>query len=242
MKSFATAVVGLTFAFSMTAQALAVDVSGNSSAQAGANTTGSVEADVYIGTSASTGASGSGDEQGAEASASGNGKAETTVQVGPIVLTRADVSLESDTRAKITVPGAVKTNADLSVYASSVFQADENVSAVASADTEVSLGYKQRAKLFGFIPMFVTATASVASDGKVRVSHPWYAFLATTDSASLKSDVEAATQATLSQNGGADAKFSAAVQAQLLAEIHGAMKSNLQATLAAEGSAGATAQ
>jgi len=193
---------------------------------------GTIEIDANV--SAGASASSSSSNQGTNASGSGTIGAD----VGLITVTRADVSSEESAQVTISTPSAVKTSADLSAYASGVVGGDKNVDAVAASEDSVSVSYKQPAKLFGFIPIFLSATATVKSTGETTVSYPWYAFLATTDSAMVESNVKAATAATLAANAGADAKLSAATQAKLVEEIHAALKSSLEASLAAQGSAG----
>ncbi|KKU77361.1 MAG: Cell wall surface anchor family protein [Parcubacteria group bacterium GW2011_GWA2_47_7] len=243
MKYLGTGLIAATLLLSTTAQALTVSGSGDASVGVGADSGNTIDVGATVYTNAST--TGSASKQGNEgsaSSASASGESSATIQATSLVLTRADISLGSGTNATVTAPTAVKTSADLSAYASTVLLGDENASALASSDTEVSFAYKQRAKLFGLIPIFVTATVHVSASGETSVSYPWYVFLATTDSASLTSDVEAATKATLSSTEGASTTFSAAAQAQLLSEIHTAMKSNLEATLAAEGKATSSVQ
>ena len=197
---------------------------------------GTIEIDANV--SAGASASSSSSNQGTNASGSGTIGAD----VGLITVTRADVSSGESAQVTISTPSAVKTSADLSAYASGVVEGDKNVDAVAASEDSVSVSYKQSAKLFGFIPIFLSATATVDSTGEVSIRYPWYAFLATTNSASLQSSVKAATAATTAANTSADAsaELSAAAQAKLIDEVRAAMKGSLEASLAAQGSAGAS--
>ena len=199
---------------------------------------GTIGIDANVSGSAS--ASNSSNTQGTDASGSGTVGADA--DIGLITVTRADVSSEESAQATVSTPSAVRTSADLSAYASEVVQADENVDAVAASADSVSVSYKQSAKLFGFIPIFLSATATVDSTGEVSIRYPWYAFLATTNSASLQSSVKAATAATTAANTSADAsaELSAAAQAKLIDEVRAAMKGSLEASLAAQWSAGAS--
>ena len=242
MKYLQTVAVGLTFLLSASAvQALAVDANGYSSTGVGVGTNGTIDIDANVSADVSATSSNT-SNTGANTSASGSDTTNAEATVGPITITRADVSTEGETQATVTTAAAVRTGADLSAFASTVVRTDGDVSAAQASDAAVSLAYKQRAKLFGFIPIFMDATVTVKANGETTISYPWYAFLTVTDSASLESDVKAATAATVAANANVDAKLSAAVQAQLLDEIHAAVKSNLQASLAAEGGASASAQ
>jgi hypothetical protein len=240
MKYLATSILALSFILSAgAAQALAVNVGGTSSTGVGlssgeigidANVSGNANADMN--TSSSSGSS----------SASGAATTNAAVTVGPISITRADISADTAPSATVHSAAQVQSNSDLSAYAKSVVQADPNVSAAMVSQTNVSLGYAQPAKLFGMFPISIDATVSVDSSGNTTVSYPWYAFLTNADSASLKSDVRAAVQPTISANGSGQTTFSASEQAQLLAAMHDAVKSNLGASAAADATAHVSAQ
>ncbi len=180
----------------------------------------------------------------AEGSANANDNAPTaagSAQSGATVtITRGDVDDDNGATVTVTTPSGVHTNADASAYASSVVKADENVSGVELTEKAVAVSYKTRARLFGLIPIFMTATAHVDASGEVTISYPWYAFLAAKDENSLKSDVGASVAASLAEN--AHATLTASEQAAILDQVRAAMESNLKATLAAEGSADATVQ
>lgn len=177
----------------------------------------------------------------ANASATGTMKSHTETdsastagaQVGPLVVTRASV-VASD-NANVASPSAVSTDADLAAYANTVVKNDENMDSTSLSSQEIALGYKERAHLFGFIPILMSVTAKVAADGSVSLQYPWYAFLTANDDATLRSSVEAAVSPTLGAS--TSAGFSVSQQAQVLAELHSAMKSSLDATLAAEAQA-----
>ncbi len=234
MKYFSMIAVASVFVLSSgVAQALTVGVSGDTSA--GVDVVVPVSASASVTTNASTSAS---DDTSAAGSMSDSQSA--SMEGGSVIsITRADVSAAVGGGATVT-PSSVQTGDTLSAYASSVVQTDADVDSARLSDSAVSLGYKARAKLFGIIPVFVNATATVNADGGTTISYPWYAFLATTNSDSLKTDVEAATASTVQAN--TSTSFSAQTQAQLLDEMHAAMKASLQASLAAEGSTDASAQ
>lgn len=242
MKYVGTIAFSLVFALSATfALALGADGYGSVEAGAGTNSTIGVGAGASANANGSMEASGDDTSSGAGAEAKTNSGINAEVNVGPISIGRADVDSDTAVQAAVTSASSVSTGAELSAYASGVVKADENVSDVELTDTAVSLGYKQRARLFGFIPIFVRATATVKANGETTVRYPWYAFLATKDSASVTASVKIATSATVAANAEASAKLSAAMQARLLEQIHAVMQSNLKASLMAEANAKAKA-
>jgi len=155
-----------------------------------------------------------------------------------IVITRS--SAAANNTATVTTPTSVSTSADLSAYASTVVRTDERVDGVELSEASVSLAYKVHAKLFGIFPVLIPATATVNASGETTVKYPWYAFFAAIDSELVESNVRAATSATVSAN--ANIAFSASTQALLLSQIYSVMKTDLEASLAAEAAASASAR
>ena len=78
----------------------------------------------------------------------------------------------------------------LEAYAAEVLAQDANAVAVDVSGEAMVVAYRQRAKLLAFIPITMTVTSSVAADGKVSLSYPWYSFLVSKDYGKLKSDIE----------------------------------------------------
>lgn len=223
MKQLGFLVLGFVLMFSAnTAHALSVGV--------GDNNTITIGADV----SANAGATTSNDSTGTGTQTSVSGSVGDSAV---LLVTKADADASATT---ISSPLSVQSKSDLSAYVSGAIRADADAGDAELSDNAVSLGYKQRAKLFGFIPVFVHAVATVHAGGETTVQYPWYAVFTTTDSASLRSDVEAATADTVSAQ--THATFSASTQAQLLAEMKTAMKSHLQASLAADMQASTSTQ
>ncbi|OGG57054.1 hypothetical protein A3D71_02750 [Candidatus Kaiserbacteria bacterium RIFCSPHIGHO2_02_FULL_55_20] len=223
----------------------ALDVTNDNTITIGANVYGNADAttsaDVSRGTSGND-STRSENSANSGADVSGNVSTDVNVGIGSVIhITRADVDA-GNTEATVSSPGSVQSSSDLSAYTSGLLKADADMGDAKLSGTAVSLAYKQRVKLFGFIPIFVQATATVNADGETTVRYPWYAIFATTDSVSLQSDVKTATAETVSGNAGASAVLSAAAQARLLAQIHDAVKTRLQTSLAAEAAAGASAQ
>lgn len=232
------------------------DVSVGSGASAAADRSAEAAMNAGVDASIDVGVSGSGSASGssssAESGAEASGSSGMSVEIAsPIVITRKDVeaSAEADGtaagQAMVDSPASVRTGADLSAYAKTVVKSDTHVEDARFASDTVSIAYKQRAKLFGFIPVLVRATATVRADGTATVSYPWYAIFAATDS-SLETDVRGAVASELAAGGAdasanAEARFTAEQQARILAKMHQIMKSHLDASAsaAAEGSASA---
>ena len=149
-----------------------------------------------------------------------------------ITVTRSSAS-ESSIEAAIGSSAEVETSSELSLFASAVVKTDENVDEVGLSEDAVSLRYKQRAKLFGIIPVFVYVKATTDSNGNVSVSYPWYGFLLSQEE---RVNVETDLQATVSQSlaASADATLTSSAQAQLLEEMRLVLQSNLEASLEAE--------
>jgi hypothetical protein len=242
MKSTASIVLGLLF-ISVAPVAHALDLGGvihiNSDVSGQSKTSVSGNADISASTSASSDAqtgSGSG-TAGGNASAGAN----IGIDIAPaIVITRASAEASGSGSSTVSSPASVQSKSDLSAYASGVVRADTDVSNASLSAKAVSLAYRQPAKLFGFIPVYLQATATVNADGSTNVSYPWYAFLTTKDSATLESDVRVATKDTVSANADVNAGFSAATQAKLLAEMRDAMKARLQADTSVDANADAS--
>ncbi len=178
-------------------------------------------------------ASGSGSTQGS-ATVSGTSGADIVT----IVITRADV----DGGATVSVsasPANVRTNADLGGFIAAQVQADKNVSQVEASADNVAVTYKQNAKLFGFIPITIDATATVDAGGNVNIKYPWYAFLASTNSAELEAKIQDRVDAVL----GANVSGNASAQGTLAANAgkNGVVSGNASATGTAQANANAEA-
>ncbi|MCE9643632.1 hypothetical protein K8Q93_00045 [Candidatus Parcubacteria bacterium] len=235
-------------------QALAFDISS------------SVGASTTVG-SASLSGSANGSAPSADAGSDGNVSVTGSVSgsITPIAIDRADVDGTANASATtISVPEAVRTQADLNAYASSAVRADKNIDGVVLSDSGVMVRYMQPAKLFGFIPVSVTVTTEVDSQGTVSVKYPWYRFLvAVGDKEELEtviqSRVDSALEAHASESGQAAASaagsgltgrtvatstvmLDAKMKAQLLSEVRNVMKRAVEASVDAEAAASADAR
>jgi hypothetical protein len=108
-----------------------------------------------------------------------------------LVLVRADLIAEGgELEEEFTDPELVETESDLEAYATTLLINDENAKRIEVGESDVELTYRTHAKLFGFIPVLVSATATVNEDGETEVSYPWYAFLSSTNEAEIEADIE----------------------------------------------------
>jgi hypothetical protein len=83
----------------------------------------------------------------------------------------------------------VQTETELAFYAAGLLLDDENAKKIELGNDEVQLTYRTRARLFGFIPVLVSATATVDEDENVRVDYPWYSFLSSTNRVEIENDI-----------------------------------------------------
>ena len=172
----------------------------------------------------------------------GSGSAGAGASGSAIVVTRGSASEDS---ATVSTASAVRTETDLAAYAATVVRSDENAERADLSSNNVSLRYKQRAYLLGIIPVYVTVTANVESDGSVSVSYPWYGFLLSSgERAELESELNAAVQGTVQSSASLDAEggLTTRAKAELLEKVHAALKQNLDASVAADATTGASVE
>lgn len=91
-----------------------------------------------------------------------------------VIVTREDLDGASTTPVS---SGSVSSKTELTGYIKSVLSKNETVTAVATGPSKTDVTIRQKARLFGFIPVHIKARTSVATDGRVGVSYPWYKFL-----------------------------------------------------------------
>lgn len=216
-------------ALPLAASALDLDTSATGSGNLGV----SVGEIVDIGAAAQ--GTGTSSEQSGSFAASGTVQAQGSLDLGVITITRDSASAATNT---VATAANVKTSADLASYAKAEVAEDENVNEVSLSDEEVSVSYKQRAYLFGFIPVFVTVQAVVDGAGNVTVHYPWYGFLIMDNTQTLKADLQTAARGAIASETAAG--LDATTQAQLLEGMRSALESRLEADVAAEASANAS--
>ena len=239
--------VVLSLGFALPVAALNVDGSVNSATEGtvnvgGTGASGTAQANVGVDVGIGTESSGTTSGSGGSAQGSGSADADATmeanagVSIQPLIITRAHVDGGAVT-ATVSSPSAVKTQADLSGYIAAEMKADKNISSVESASGEVAVTYKQPAKLFGFIPVTIAATATVDASGNVEVSYPWYAFLMVTNESDLEARIQDSVDATL----GANAQLGAGAALNASAGKDGIVSANASATSTAQANANADA-
>lgn len=213
-------------------------------------------------------------EQGASASTSGSGSSGAGVSVGVggtnvVLMTRGDIQAGAATR--VSSAGDVSSQDDLRAYISAEMAADTDVEAVQTSSDTVSITYREPARLLGFIPVSLRATATVDATGDVSIHYPWYGFLYAKSTGDLETALEARVRTLVAASGGAAAgtqlsgsgstsastsegmaadvgadmmaagSFTAATQAELVAEMRAAMEQAFSTSASADASATASA-
>ncbi|NNM83619.1 hypothetical protein HKL94_00130 [Candidatus Parcubacteria bacterium] len=147
----------------------------------------------------------------AQAMLSGNSSAQTT--------TNARASLGSS------------SSATLHTHAAALVASDTNVSSVTLSPQKVTLSYKEPAKLFGFIGVWVPVSVSVGATGTTTVAYPWYSFLMSTNQAALTIRAQAAVDKEMVAASSSN-RLSANMQTRVLDSLHAVLSSeaNIGAT------------
>lgn len=121
---------------------------------------------------------------------------------------------------------------ELAAAATTAVGGDTNVTGVALASTSVSLAYPVRARLFGVIPVTLTARAQVEPSGAAEIKYPWYGFLFSTDDAAIQTKLQVVGAAARAYNTDA---FAPDQQLALLSLMHAALQNTLEVTAHASG-------
>jgi hypothetical protein len=169
----------------------------------------------------------------AETNIDARATSESGAAVGPITITASDVD---ETQVTISSTSEVDSETDLNSYARGVVKAHADIRDISLSETEVAVSHKQKARLFGILPISVYARTHVESDGNVEVKFPWYAF-ASAKKAAIESRVSAAVRSSLpsvNADASASAKFSAQTQAEILEKAVAAMQAEAAADVAAK--------
>lgn len=229
---------------------VSVGVSGSASTSAGAHGNGSGQKSTGLGADVSNVVQqviGSTTAIGVHASGGGSAVAQAVL---PIVMTRADVASRGTASAGVTgnatSSAAVDTESSLQSYIAATMQADPNVDEVQASSDSVAVLYKVPAKFLGFIPVSVSATTMVGSDGSVTIRYPWWAFLFATDD-QLKTQIESRVDAALQSDANFSATSSAqadvnafvnpSVRARVIGEVEAALRSSVGLSADASSSA-----
>ncbi len=156
----------------------------------------------------------------------------TTVTGETVIVTRTDVADTLPLR-QAPSPSSVSTDAELKTYATGMLRADKNLSKVRFADDEVTLWYKQQAKLIGIIPITLHAKATATESGDVELRYPWYKFLTTAEREALEAKLEARAHAAL--ESAADVTATANAKARLASELRMALAEQHELDAALDG-------
>ncbi len=253
MKTSTYIVSGLTavvVAFGAALPAFAQETALSASAKSVVNALTKVEADINTGADASgsgleattqVGLGATSNTAATSSSTEGTSTSSNTsasLDTSLVVVTRADVenrTVVSTSRS----PSAVNARADLTGYVAAQLEGDERLSAVETSEEAVAVTYEQYAKLFGFIPVTVEATAEVTAEGKAEVDYAWYGFLLVTSEAELEAKIEAVVQnavqasAVAQADVTAEAELAANAQARIIEGVRAAMESQLELDVAA---------
>lgn len=104
----------------------------------------------------------------------------------------SDDELDENEKAP-TQPDAVSTKEELSLYVRSILNNDSIIKEVSMSDDTVVVRLASRAKLFGFVPMWISPKVSVNTKGEVSVKYPWYGGISSKkvkfDSDSIKTEL-----------------------------------------------------
>lgn len=159
--------------------------------------------------------------------------AETEISTGPIVITASDVD---ESEVTVTSTAEVNSKTELDSYARGVVKANVDIRDVSLSETAVAVSHKQKARLFGILPITVYARTHVESDGSVEVKFPWYAF-ASAKKAAIESRVATAVRTslpTVTADASASAKLSSHAQAEILEKTVAAMQAEAAVDAAAK--------
>jgi hypothetical protein len=177
--------------------------------------------------------------------------AEVDADTSPLILDRDSLNQRTDTSTAtgsgVTTAAQVSSRADLDAYASSALLSDPRIEEAELSSESVSIHYRQPARLFGFIPVSITAKAVADASGNVEISYPWYGFLvAKADRAEIESQIEADLRTALAASGqtaatttaGADVAasttLSARAQAELFENLRTALETSAESTVDVE--------
>lgn len=119
-------------------------------------------------------------------------------------------------------------------------RSDKNVTKVESDDDSVSVSYKIPGKFLGFIPMGMVVRTTVGAAGDVKVSHPWYSFLVTSDDDGAEDAIKTEINAVINAYGvSGDVKLASSTKSAFIKAIHDVLKSGFSAEASVDTSASA---
>ncbi|MDB5254374.1 MAG: hypothetical protein JWL80_440 [Parcubacteria group bacterium] len=122
-----------------------------------------------------------------------------------------------------TVENVTTTN-DLKVYAAGNFQSDANLQNMEFSGNKVVVGYNERGRFLGLIPVTMNVKTEVDGQGNVTTHYPWYNFLVSNDRAELEASLKTRISNILSARTDSSASLTIGEQARVAAEVYAIMK------------------
>jgi hypothetical protein len=148
----------------------------------------------------------------------------------------ADVALSADASSSLgATSSAADSDTGFAAFVRAEFAGDPLVRAVDSDTQSVSVTYDDHAWLLGLFPTTARAVATIAADGNVEVSYPWYDFLLSTHEGKIRTALLSMNQGSTSL--GASASLTVAQKAQILRDVHSILSAQLSASTSADVSA-----
>ena len=95
----------------------------------------------------------------------------------------------SPTQRAAILRRSIRTVGQLKIFTKALSESDENIRQVKLGDEKIEISYRQKAKLFGLIPLNYLLKTTV-KDGEVEVKQPWWHFLARDDVQSYKTTLQ----------------------------------------------------
>lgn len=151
-------------------------------------------------------------------------------------LTRSGLA-DIDTSASVSAE-TVTSGEDLRLYAASLMAEDDRFVRIDAAGEDLSLTHAYQVKLLGFIPWTMHLRTTVAADGSVSISYPWYRFMVTGIDDTRMQDVETRVEAAIASETASttSASSSAHIRASALRALQGALMIETSARMHQEGS------
>jgi hypothetical protein len=97
--------------------------------------------------------------------------------------------LLSPTQRAAILRRSIRTVGQLKIFTKALSESDENIRQVSLGDEKIEISYRQKAKLFGLIPLNYLLKTTV-EDGEVSVKQPWWHFLARDDVKTYKGELQ----------------------------------------------------
>lgn len=123
----------------------------------------------------------------------------------------------------------VHNKKDLLDFAKTKLHENEEADDFKLSSTTIEASYPTHAKLLGLIPMSLLTHVVVNSDGSVDAKFPWYAFLFSTEKATLESNLQQGVQTQITSTSSSP-KISTPKQAKLLDVILAILRSNFSSS------------